>query len=138
MTAALTRLHTNARMSEIVETQRLVYLCGQASGGLDIADITGQTREVLSRDRSTPRRGRLLPRSHPAGDDQSARHGRFRRDQRRLGGLDAGGERSGPDYRGGEARHAEFARRDHGESAWGIAPLMRGLDRGKDRERRCS
>lgn len=49
MTGAITRLHTNARMSKIVEAQGLVYLCGQTSGGTDIADIAGQTREVLSR-----------------------------------------------------------------------------------------
>jgi enamine deaminase RidA (YjgF/YER057c/UK114 family) len=49
MTSSITRTHTNARMSKIVRHGDLVYLCGQTSGGTDIADITGQTREVLGR-----------------------------------------------------------------------------------------
>jgi enamine deaminase RidA (YjgF/YER057c/UK114 family) len=49
MTSSITRTHTSARMSKIVRHGDLVYLCGQTSGGTDIADITGQTREVLRR-----------------------------------------------------------------------------------------
>lgn len=49
MIDGIVRHHTNARMSKIVRAQGLVFLCGQTAGGTDIADIGGQTREVLSR-----------------------------------------------------------------------------------------
>lgn len=49
MKAEITRTHTTARMSKIVRHGELVYLCGQTSGGTDIADVAGQTQEVLSR-----------------------------------------------------------------------------------------
>jgi len=45
----ITRTHSTARMSKIVRHGDLVYLCGQTAGGTDIADMAGQTREVLSR-----------------------------------------------------------------------------------------
>lgn len=45
----ISRTHTTARMSKIVRHGDLVYLCGQTAGGTDIADMAGQTREVLSR-----------------------------------------------------------------------------------------
>lgn len=47
--STITRTHTTARMSKIVRHGDLVYLCGQTSGGTDIADMAGQTREVLRR-----------------------------------------------------------------------------------------
>ena len=47
--SSITRTHTTARMSKIVRHGDLVYLCGQTSGGTDIADMAGQTREVLRR-----------------------------------------------------------------------------------------
>jgi enamine deaminase RidA (YjgF/YER057c/UK114 family) len=43
------RTHTTTRMSKIVAHGDLVYLCGQTSGGTEIADMAGQTREVLRR-----------------------------------------------------------------------------------------
>lgn len=49
MTGSITRTHTTARMSKIVRHGDLVYLCGQTSGGTDIADVAGQTKEVLQR-----------------------------------------------------------------------------------------
>jgi enamine deaminase RidA (YjgF/YER057c/UK114 family) len=49
MSTAIERKHTNARMSKIVRHAGAIYLCGQTSYGTDIADITGQTREVLKR-----------------------------------------------------------------------------------------
>jgi enamine deaminase RidA (YjgF/YER057c/UK114 family) len=49
MKAGIDRRHTNARMSKIVSHAGFVFLCGQTSNGTDIADIAGQTREVLSR-----------------------------------------------------------------------------------------
>ena len=49
MTDGIVRHHTNARMSKIVEAQGLVFLCGQTSNLTDIADVAGQTREVLAR-----------------------------------------------------------------------------------------
>lgn len=45
----ITRTHTTARMSKIVRHGDLVYLCGQTSSGTDVADMAGQTREVLNR-----------------------------------------------------------------------------------------
>lgn len=39
----------NARMSKIVRYGDLVFLSGQTSSGKPIADIEGQTREVLTR-----------------------------------------------------------------------------------------
>ena len=45
----ITRTHSTARMSKIVRHGDLVYLCGQTSGGTDIADMAGQTSEVLRR-----------------------------------------------------------------------------------------
>lgn len=49
MNTEITRTHTSARMSKIVRHGDLVYLCGQTSGGTDIADVAGQTQEVLRR-----------------------------------------------------------------------------------------
>ncbi len=49
MTNSITRAHTTTRMSKIVRHGDLVYLCGQTSGGTDIADVAGQTKEVLQR-----------------------------------------------------------------------------------------
>lgn len=45
------RLHTNPRMSKIVRSGELVFLCGQTASGSAsaAADITAQTHEVLSR-----------------------------------------------------------------------------------------
>ncbi|MEO8247818.1 MAG: RidA family protein [Burkholderiales bacterium] len=43
------RKHTTPRMSKMVEFGDLVFLCGQTSGGTDIADIAGQTTECLRR-----------------------------------------------------------------------------------------
>ncbi len=45
----ITRTHTTARMSKIVRHGDLAYLCGQTSSGTDVADMAGQTREVLNR-----------------------------------------------------------------------------------------
>ncbi len=47
--STVTRTHTTTRMSKIVRHGDLVYLCGQTSGGKDIADVAGQTNEVLAR-----------------------------------------------------------------------------------------
>ena len=49
MSSSITRTHTTSRMSKIVRHGDLVYLCGQTSGGTDIADVAGQTSEVLRR-----------------------------------------------------------------------------------------
>ena len=49
MSTEIKRMHTNARMSKIVRHAGVVYLCGQTSNGTDIADVAGQTREVLQR-----------------------------------------------------------------------------------------
>ena len=49
MSSSITRTHTTARMSKIVRHGDLVYLCGQTSVGTDIADVAGQTSEVLRR-----------------------------------------------------------------------------------------
>ncbi len=49
MKTEITRSHTTARMSKIVRHGGLVYLCGQTSGGTEITDVAGQTREVLGR-----------------------------------------------------------------------------------------
>jgi len=43
------RKHVNSRMSKIVRHGGVVYLCGQTSSGTAIADVAGQTREVLAR-----------------------------------------------------------------------------------------
>lgn len=43
------RVHSNGRMSKMVQYGGLIFLCGQTSSGSDIADIEGQTRESLSR-----------------------------------------------------------------------------------------
>jgi len=43
------RKHVNARMSRIVRHGDVVYLCGQTASGTAIADVAGQTREVLAR-----------------------------------------------------------------------------------------
>jgi len=43
------RRHVTARMSKIVRHDGVVYLCGQTSSGTAIADVAGQTREVLAR-----------------------------------------------------------------------------------------
>jgi enamine deaminase RidA (YjgF/YER057c/UK114 family) len=49
MITPIDRRHTNARMSKIVSHAGFVFLCGQTSGGTNISDIAGQTREVLKR-----------------------------------------------------------------------------------------
>jgi enamine deaminase RidA (YjgF/YER057c/UK114 family) len=49
MNMTIERKHTNARMSKIVCHAGVVYLCGQTSNGTDIADVAGQTREILRR-----------------------------------------------------------------------------------------
>lgn len=49
MTSPIQRHHTNTRMSKIVQHAGLVYLCGQTSSGAPAHDVTGQTREVLTR-----------------------------------------------------------------------------------------
>jgi enamine deaminase RidA (YjgF/YER057c/UK114 family) len=49
MKTDISRTHSSPRMSKIVGHGGLVYLCGQTSGGTDIADIAGQTQEVLNR-----------------------------------------------------------------------------------------
>ena len=49
MKTAIDRKHTNARMSKIVSHSGVVYLCGQTSNGSTVADVAGQTREVLKR-----------------------------------------------------------------------------------------
>ncbi|UWQ85990.1 RidA family protein [Leisingera caerulea] len=40
------RTHTNARMSKIVKTNGIVYLCGQVGSGATVAE---QTRDCLAR-----------------------------------------------------------------------------------------
>lgn len=46
---AIERKHTTPRMSKIVGFGDLLFLCGQTSGGTDIADAGGQTAECLRR-----------------------------------------------------------------------------------------
>ncbi len=43
------RRHVNSRMSKVVRHADVVYLCGQTASGAGIADVAGQTREVLAR-----------------------------------------------------------------------------------------
>ncbi len=43
------RKHVTLRMSKIVRHGDVVYLCGQTASGTMIADVAGQTAEVLSR-----------------------------------------------------------------------------------------
>ncbi len=43
------REHVTPRMSKIVRHGDVVYLCGQTASGTKIADVAGQTREVLAR-----------------------------------------------------------------------------------------
>jgi len=43
------RKHVTTRMSKIVRHGDVVYLCGQTAGGTAIADVAGQTVEVLAR-----------------------------------------------------------------------------------------
>ena len=81
MSSSITRTHTTARMSKIVRHGDLVYLCGQTSGGTDIADVAGQTSEVLRRIDG------LLKEAGTA--DPSAQHQRLRRDECGLGCLAA-------------------------------------------------
>lgn len=49
MSEAILRSYSNPRMSKIVRHRELIYLCGQTSSGSPAADVTEQTREVLSR-----------------------------------------------------------------------------------------
>ena len=49
MTERIHRLRTAPRMSKIVRYAGLLFLSGQTSSGTPIADIGGQTREVLRR-----------------------------------------------------------------------------------------
>ncbi|MEO6626906.1 MAG: RidA family protein [Burkholderiaceae bacterium] len=49
MTVEIERHQSNARMSKFVRHNGVVYLAGQTSGGIDIADFQGQTLEVLKR-----------------------------------------------------------------------------------------
>lgn len=49
MSIPIERSHTNARMSKLVRHAGIAWLCGQTSNGTDIADVAGQTREVLRR-----------------------------------------------------------------------------------------
>lgn len=49
MSQAIQRLHTNARMSKIVQHGGLIFLCGQTSSGKTLPDIESQTGEVLAR-----------------------------------------------------------------------------------------
>lgn len=49
MSTDIQRKHSNSRMSKIVRHGDLIFLCGQTSGGSDVADVQGQTKEVLSR-----------------------------------------------------------------------------------------
>lgn len=49
MNGAIDRIQTSPRMSKIVQYAGLVFLSGQTSGGTEIFDINGQTREVLRR-----------------------------------------------------------------------------------------
>jgi enamine deaminase RidA (YjgF/YER057c/UK114 family) len=46
---AIERKHVNARMSKIVRHGNVDYLCGQTASGAGIADIAGETAEVLAR-----------------------------------------------------------------------------------------
>ncbi|MFC5393988.1 RidA family protein [Bosea vestrisii] len=43
------RFRTGPRMSKIVRCSDLIFLSGQTSSGTSLADIVGQTREVLRR-----------------------------------------------------------------------------------------
>ena len=43
------RIRTGPRMSKIVRHAGLVFLSGQTASGTDLADVSGQTREVLRR-----------------------------------------------------------------------------------------
>jgi len=43
------RKHVTPRMSKIVRHGDVVYLCGQTASGTAIADVAGQTAEVLAR-----------------------------------------------------------------------------------------
>jgi enamine deaminase RidA (YjgF/YER057c/UK114 family) len=45
---SITRFHTNARMSQAVVHNGVVYLAGQVAADAD-ADVAGQTRSVLER-----------------------------------------------------------------------------------------
>jgi enamine deaminase RidA (YjgF/YER057c/UK114 family) len=49
MIHAISRRHTSARMSRSVCHNGVVYLCGQTAKGSAVADVAGQTREILSR-----------------------------------------------------------------------------------------
>ena len=46
---AITRLHTQTRMSKTVVHGDTIYLCGQTSGGSDAVTMAEQTQEALSR-----------------------------------------------------------------------------------------
>lgn len=46
---AITRLHTQTRMSKTVVHGNTIYLCGQTSGGSDAVTMAEQTQEALNR-----------------------------------------------------------------------------------------
>ncbi|MDB4136262.1 RidA family protein [Burkholderiaceae bacterium] len=46
---AITRLHTQTRMSKTVIHGDTIYLCGQTSGGSEASTMAEQTQEALSR-----------------------------------------------------------------------------------------
>ena len=46
---AITRLHTQTRMSKTVVHGNTIYLCGQTSGGSDAVTMSEQTQEALNR-----------------------------------------------------------------------------------------
>lgn len=43
------RTHVSQRMSKIVRFGELIFLCGQTANGAGIADVAGQTAQVLAR-----------------------------------------------------------------------------------------
>jgi enamine deaminase RidA (YjgF/YER057c/UK114 family) len=49
MIETIQRMRTGVRMSKIVRCGGFVFLSGQTSSGEEIADISGQTREVFKR-----------------------------------------------------------------------------------------
>lgn len=49
MATAISRHHTQTRMSKAVIHGDTIYLCGQTAGGAEAGDITAQTQEALRR-----------------------------------------------------------------------------------------
>ena len=65
MNTEITRKHTGARMSKIIQFGDLIFLSGQTSGGTELSTIADQTTEALRRVDSLLReagsnKGRLL------------------------------------------------------------------------------